>query len=186
MAATPSVRVVKEMLYRGTTQRWSNRYHFDGGAPASGADWKTLMDNIVAAEKLALGTNITIVSAVGYVAGSTIGAHTEVYTTAGTLATGTAQQAPGDVAALLRFATAATTSKGHPVYLFNYFHGVRIDTATPDTLLAAQKTALQTYGTAWITGFTDGTNVHHRAGPNGAVATARVVNTLLTHRDFPR
>ena len=65
VAATPSVRVVKLFQFRGADQHFSNRYHFNGGTPADGAHWKTLMDAIVAAEKLIYGADVTIVSAIG-------------------------------------------------------------------------------------------------------------------------
>lgn len=187
MAATPSVVVKKSFGYRGGTQIWSNRYHFNGGTPADNTAWNTLFDAIVAAEKAIYDAGITIVEAVGYVAGSTISAHSKSYTTAGT-ATYTGDRSPGDCAALLRYATAARTSKGHPIYLFNYFHGClsAASGSAYDTLLAAQKTNIETYGSTWLTGFSDGTNTYNRAGPNGADATSRLCETYITHRDFPR
>jgi hypothetical protein len=186
MAATPRVRIVKSMAARGGTQLWSNTYHFNGGTPANNTDWETFFDAIVTAEKATLTADITIVEAVGYVAGATVAAHSKNYTTAGTLtATGKATP-PIDCAALVRYATAARTSKNHPIYLFNYVHGARLDGSAPDLLYTTQKTALETYATAWIAGFSDGTNTLNRAGPNGANATARFVNGYLTHRDFPR
>jgi hypothetical protein len=174
------------MTYRGTTQLWSNRHHFLGGTPADLSHWYALMDAVVLAEKAALGSWNTIVSCSGYVAGSNVAAATKTYTTAGTLSTTGEQRAPGDVAALIRFSTAARTTKGHPVYLFSYMHGATISTSTVDNLGGLMLAGLQTYGTAWLTGFSDGTNTYTRAGPNGAAATARTVLPQVTHRDFPR
>jgi len=52
-------------------------------------------------------------------------------------------------------------------------------------VISAQwKTLLETYATAWISGFSDGANTYNRAGPNGAAAVARTVSGFLTHRDF--
>jgi hypothetical protein len=52
--------------------------------------------------------------------------------------------------------------------------------------VTAQKTALTTYATAWVSGFSDGTNLMVRCGPQGQLATGVLVATYITHRDFPR
>jgi hypothetical protein len=144
------------------------------------------MDAIVAAEKLIYGADVTIVSAIGYTAGSTTADHTETYTTVGTGSFTSGPRAPGDAAAILRWATPARTSKGHPIYLFSYFHGVRQDSSSIDAVYPAQKTAMNTYGTAWRTGFSDGSITAVRAGPNGVTASANKVLDDISHRDFPR
>ena len=190
MAATPSVRIVKQFTYEGVPRQFSNRYHFNGGTPADSTHWNTLFDNIVAAEKAIYrtgGATLTIVQAIGYAAGSDVPVASKSYTTAGTLASAPTAWAPGDAAALLRWSTTARTPKNHPIYLFNYYHGALIgSTSDGDTLFAAQATAIGTYASAWISGFSDGTITVVRAGPNGATATGSHVDTFIRHRDFPR
>jgi len=187
VAATPSIVVQKQMTYRGVPRIWSNRYHFVGGTPADNAHWTTFSDAVVTAEKACLPPSVQIVKTLGYAASNNVPVFSKTYTTNGTLTPAILYQA-GDVAALVRYATTARTSKNHPVYLFNYYHGVFAQTGPPaDTLYTTQGTALGTYATTWIgAGFSDGTNSYNRAGPNGATAVGQVVETYLTHRDFPR
>src|SRR6476620_199804 len=188
MAATPSIRVVKQINFKGGTRIWSNRYHFNGGVPANDTAWHTFMDNVTTAEKAMHTSWTNIIQAVGYAAGSDVPVSTKSYALAGTLATvGGNTIAPGEVAALLRWATAGRSTKNHPIYLFNYFHAVFVHTASnpSDRLDANQKTAIGTYATAWISGFSDGTHTLVRAGPNGDAATGQTVESYVTHRDFP-
>lgn len=187
MAPTPSVRIVKEFDYRGSTQQFSNRYHFTGGTPADNTHWNTLFDAIEADELPIYTSDITIVEAVAYDAGSDVPVHTKTYADAGTGSFFGSTKCPGDCAALIRYATAAVSVKNHPIYLFNYYHGVMRDLAgDADDVNSAQLTALEEYADDWLAGFSDGTNTYVRAGPNGANATSRIVKPEITHRDFPR
>jgi len=181
------VRIVKNILFNEVLRTWSNRYHFAGGTPPDDGHWHTLFDNIVAAEKLVMTANCNIIAAFGYAAGSDVPVSSKTYTQPGLYAGGSFPQA-SDVAALVRYSTAERTAKNHPVYLFNYYHDAFASSngSGRDVLLPAQNTLLTTYGSAWISGFSDGTTTYNRAGPRGAAATGVVVEKYLTHRDFPR
>lgn len=185
-STTPSVKIEKSFSYRGSARVFSNRYHFNGGVPADNTHWNTLFDAIVAAEKSIYPTSVTIVKAVAYEAGSEMPVHDKTYSQAGTGNFTFGTKCPGDCAAVLRYATTARSSRNHPIYLFNYFHGVFYSTgATPDTLDVDQADAISDYATLWIAGFSDGTITAVRAGPHGATATSELVHTEVRHRDFP-
>jgi len=189
MAATASIKVIKQGTFKGGTHRWSNRYHFDGGAPTDGTHWTTLSDLVVNDEKAALNGSQTIVETIGYAAGSDVPVFSKVYSTGGTNAGTTGHiSVPLECAGLVRYSTSARTVKNHPIYLFNYYHGVAASSSTtPDTVNAGQVTAYSTYATQWVgAGFSDGTTTYNRAGPNGATATGFIVEPFITHRDLPR
>jgi hypothetical protein len=197
VVATPDTRssvvIRKQFAYRGSDRFFTNRYHFEGDVPPDAAHWDAFMDAIVLKEKAIYSSDVTIVEAIGYDAASATSTnphgdavYTKTYTTAGTFTPGgTDESLPGDCAALLRYSTPARSSKNHPVYLFNYFHDVYRGSASRDLVSTAQVTAYELYGTEWIAGFSDGTETHERCGPRGAVATSRLCDPHVRHRDFP-
>ncbi len=185
-ASSPSLKVTKSFLYRGGSRLWSNRYYFNGTTPPDSTHWTTFSDAVVTAEKAAHWDFTTIVETQGYAAGSDVPVFSKTYSTAGTIASSGITRAPGDAATLLRWSTASRTSKNHPLYLFNYYHGVCTSGATtPDVVQASQVSFLGTYAALWITGISDGTVSHHRCGPNGDLATGQLVSAVVRHRDFP-
>ncbi len=188
MATAASIKVVKTMAYRGYTRDWSNRYYFDNNAPADATKWTTFSDAIVNAEKATIYNAgiVQITSTHGYAGGSDIPVFSKTYTTNGTGAFTNPRLQAGDVCMLVRWSTADRSSKNHPIYCFNYYHGALNDsTGTQDAANPGQRTALGTYATAWITGFSDGSATHHRSRPNGNLCTGQLVDQYLRHRDFP-
>lgn len=190
MAATPSVKVIKNFSFQQSSRNWSNRHHFNGGVPADTGAWDTLFDAIVLVEKTIYSSETEIVECIGYDAGSDVPVASKTYSLAGTMSPPTnCKLAPGINVALARWSTTARSSKNHPIYLFNYFHGAYADyvgSNEQDVLSTLQATAILAYLNAWITGFSDGSHTCVRAGPNGATAVGAEVEAMLGHRLFPR
>jgi hypothetical protein len=184
--------IVKSFTYRGSTEEYSNVYHFDGTQPADSSAWSTVLTAIRDAEKSCLPSGVTWVDGYGYNAGSwetkpqTADAHVHWTTSnVGSLSTSGAQVMPGDDAVWVRWDTGDTNSKGKPIYLRKYFHPAVVSSASVDNVLAGQATALATYGGKMV----DGTTI---AGglvlcrPNGHHGSNPVVGTYVTTRTLKR
>jgi hypothetical protein len=181
----PSIKIVKAISWKGTIQEWSNRYYFDGAVPSDEAHWTTLADAIVAAEQACFKSFIPFNHARGYDGATEIPVFQKDYAVSGTNSSISGDVQAAEVAALVRYTTAKRTSKNHPVYLFNYYHGVVCTSSVnPDWLETTQKTALSAYAAQWLTGFSDGSVTHKRCGPDGTAAILRLVESYVTHRDF--
>lgn len=130
---------------------------------------------------------MTVVGSVGYAAGSEVPVWQETVSVAGTLSGGT--PATGDSAVMLRWTTDQRSTKNHPIYLFNYFHGANWSgTGSTDTLWSTQKTAAQNFAAKWASGgagFSDGSITYHRCGPYGAVGLVGTCDQYVRHHDFP-
>ena len=193
--ALPSLTLVKSFEYRGGPEEWSNTYFFTGDTPSSDADWKLLADDVAADEKTIHLAETTIVRAIGHEAGESVAVWGYDYAAfseeiAGTYAlAGTENECGGDTAAWIRWSTDQRTSKGKPIYLRSYFHPAinAGSTSTDRDVVAARWVALaQTYGDAWVTGYTVDGELRHRAGPHGVVGLTSSPSEWVTTRTLER
>lgn len=189
MPDMPSITIVKRFPYRGQPEEFSNRYHFSGTTPATDAAWKALADAIILAERPTVRGEVEFIKAYGYAAGVESSVAQIDYTLApnvilvGTGSFAGSQPAPGDVAATTRWYTGAS-SNGKKVYCRKYWHGVLMGTGVGDTLLAAQRTAFDTFGNKLIDGTLPGTFKY--SGPQGATLQAAQTSPYLTTRSLKR
>jgi hypothetical protein len=183
-----SIRTVKSFQFRGGTKLWSNRFHFNGGNVGDSTAWGTFFDGWVLAEKAIHGANVTIVEAHGYAPGSDVAVANKTYSTVGTLVVTGGNYTPGECAVVLRMATTKLSTKNHPVFVFSYFHGALMNTASgvADNLLASQKTAVEGFADSMKNGLSIGGRTYIRTTPSGELTTGRVVSPYIGHRDFPR
>lgn len=182
-----SVRIVKNVPYRGNTTLWSNRYFWNQTALPTTGDQDAIVAALKVDEELVFTSRVNYVEAIWYAAGSDVPVRTVSMSGGGTMSASGTAATPGDCATLIRFSTTQRTSKNHPIYLYKYYHDARYGSGgDPDTVVTVQEGNLQQLGNLLVNGITVGATTYKLAGPHGAVAQGAVAKTLITHRDFPR
>lgn len=155
------MKTVKRFTYRGDpTEEWSNEYALTLATPASRAGWITAADALMAAEKPLYRSGSTIVKVYGYdsddedaIAVFTYDSDSGDFTAvAGTLVVGTDLPIAGDQAAWIRWKTERLTSKGKPIYLRKFYHGLTTSPGAPDSPSTTWRTNAATFATALRTG----------------------------------
>lgn len=189
MATPPTqvgIRLGFDMYRHGGTARVHNVFHFNGPAWTNQAEFETVADALTTAYKAALSAAATIKECVAYNPNSWLPVYSKTYNLAGLLAdAGNNKLCPSDCAMVLRFGTTQRTTKNHPIYLFKYMKPAMCNQNTSvEQVGPPSKTALETFGSALVSGFNDGTRTRIYCGPRGAVAQNRTVDDYIGHRDF--
>lgn len=186
--AAPGITVVQTFTYRGAPEEWSNKFHFQGTAPSDPAGWRALADAFITLWKTTLTDVVTIVRVLCYEDTDNPAVYTYTLASfsgnvAGTIVTGSSADLleSGDVAGLLRWNTGRVSSRGKPIYLFKYLHGVMHASGSRDTW--RDTTVANTFATnvmassgAWP-GLADKT---------GTVPVGHLAETYLTTRTLKR
>lgn len=204
MAAQTGLTIVKEFTYEGVAEEWSNTYWLTGSVPADATAWRALFDAVVLKEKPCFDTNTTVIRGYGYAdntghrSGDTGAVSPAVWTVDlktspevvvhGTLATAatTHPDAPGDAANWVRWRTSRNNTKGKPIFLRKYFHGVHTNgVGSSDYPYSVQKTNLIALGLAMQDGTLPGARKVTAAGQTDVI-TSYGANTYITTRTLHR
>ena len=188
MAFSHAVVMVKSFTYRDAAEEWSNRYHLLGTAPSDATGWKNLYDAIWALEAPLLPTRVTLVKAYGYLTDDTASVDSHDYHVGGSPPAGTLgfdlSPAPGDAAMVVSWKIARRSSKGKPIYLRKYFHGVDEASGEIDQVNTTQLTHLNSYATAMLS--TIGATASFMCGPQGDVPISGAGSKWITTRTLKR
>lgn len=148
--AAPGITVVKTFTYRDAPEEWSNKYHFQGTAPSTPADWRALADAFITEEKAILSYFVSITKVLCYTDTDNPAVYTYTLADFGGNVAGTYMGVdedvpPGDSAYLLRWNTGRVSTRGKPIYLFKYYHGGNRSSTDRDQLKADLKTLCSTF-----------------------------------------
>lgn len=166
---------------------WSNKWFLNGPSWANQAQFDTFADDWTNEVHTWITSNSTVINAIGYNGGSFLPVFSKAYSQAGSASSATHDHMPLESCMLVRGSTTQRSTKNHPIYIMKFIHGVMHDSSSAaEVPQSGQKGALTASIAAIVAGISDGTNSRKWAGPRGAVVQSAVVETYVTHRDFPR
>jgi hypothetical protein len=177
--------VYKTFSWRGSPEEWGNTYHFLGDAPSTAADWRDLVDDLVALEKTVLCTTVTIERAICYEDTDDSSVYSyDLSAFGGTVpgtfdagAVGVVQE--GSSAYMARWDTGRRSSKGKPIYLRKYWHPAASHNSTPDVVASELVTLVAAFASDVLTTSGDWPGL---AGPDGVAPVGHLAETYTTNR----
>lgn len=182
------------MPYKGGDHAWSCRFHLTELPPTSG-DWSDLVDAVWGNETAGLAhgvlDSVHLTEARGYsgVSGAPAVYDQLITENVGDIPT-TGDIQTAYVAALPAWTTDARNSRGQPIYLRNFVHGVKLASASPGAAIDSTQLAALA---AWANQFSDagggfdvdGT-IYKRCAPGGAVGLTGTCREYPNHRVLAR
>jgi len=178
------------------TEEWSNHYHLTGPDPDDAAAWKALVDAFIAEERKFLPDTTTIPRAYGYVsdADTATAVYSVDYRVApltpvnGVILSTDGVMTPSDAAMWIRWKLSRNNTKGRPVYLRKYYHGVMRTNGTSqalgDTPSPTQVTAYTNFATLLSSGA--GVLTRKIRDTQGATIIGTGVSSWITTRTLKR
>lgn len=160
---TASIILVKQMLYRGKLEEWSNRYHFTGQALTTLGDYTNTWEEIATSEKRCYRPDVSIIRVYGYKPGVAHATYvTDLSLSGSTPIPGTLTQdsdasayTAGDQSLWIR-AHVGQAVNGRSVYVRKYFHGGFLTTTDKDQPDPAWSTACTGHANTMVAGVASG------------------------------
>jgi len=182
-APTVGLTIIKKFTYRGNPEEWSNSYWLTGATPADSAAWRTLFDEINAAERTCYPSVVSVVAGYGY--NSTSDSATAIWSVDMTVSPNTPPvglashsgmvPGPGDSASWVRWGLNRYNSKGKRIYLRKYFHPALLDPTNHDNIIAGSVTTLTAFGS----------KMHDGTLTGGRVITDKLGSSIAGHAVSP-
>jgi hypothetical protein len=189
---TPFITITKSFTWRGARELWSNVYHLDSTPPSS-TDWHALFIEAWTREYTFLPADVQLETGTGHTPGTPpvlVWEYDQPPTGEGGnpgafVPTASDHLTPGDVAGWVRWTTDLKNSRGKPIYLRNYYHGIYVE-ADGNTIAPAQHTLMQELGQAWFNGLVADGRTYRRTGPNHGTPQGYAASTYATTRTLER
>jgi hypothetical protein len=185
--AAPGVVLYKHFTWRGEDEEWGNTYHFLGDAPGNPADWRSLVDDLVALEKDVLLSSVHIGRAICYEDTDDNSVYSYDLSAFGGEVAGTIVAADegghvqeGGSSYQARWDTGRRSTKGKPIYLRKYWHPA-LDDGTPDVLNSYVVGRVATFAEDVLAASGDWPGL---AGPDHNAPVGHLALTYVGYRDL--
>lgn len=186
--AAPGVVLYKTFTWRGATEEWGNTYHFVGDAPSTPADWRSLVDDLIALESPMINSEVTIERAICYedtsdpsVYSYNLAAFGGVVTGGFNAAAGGYHNQEGGTTHMVRWDTGRRSSKGKAIYLRKYYHPAASTNGQQDVVASGLVALAATFALAVMSASGDWPGL---AGPDGVAPVGRLAQTYTNYRDL--